>query len=258
MKTEMVVVRCMFLLFVQLVACERSGIDTRNPEKSGLLDSDSMRNHPQARYIATDTIKDISQRSPALFTLINGVSPLVMWRVTPNASIVNNGTSAFVYFYNQGKHRVFAIDSMSFDTTYIDVEVAPLRVEEPKIYEQPFFSDDELFVTPVVDADTAEILQLDFITKRNYDCQNNQMIMNTMQKASNYKVSFEKIASGTICEPGEKKGQNSTRFLTKGNKGTVQINFKGKVYNGSYERKGINYTFDWPYDSGVVFTAKSL
>ncbi|GGB78816.1 hypothetical protein GCM10011325_02950 [Dyadobacter sediminis] len=242
---------------MQLVACERTSIDTRNPEKSGINNYTGAIDD-QTRYITTDTIKGISQRSPALFTLVNGISPDVMWRVTPFANIHNHGSSADVYFQKEGKHRVFAIDSMSLDTTYIDVEVAPFRVEEPKIYEQSFFSDDELFVTPVADADTAEILQLTFVTKRDYDCTNNRLIMNTLQNGSNYEFGFEKVFTGTYCSPGEKKAQNSTTFLTKGSKGSIQITFKGKTYNGSFERKGISYTFDWPYESGVLFTTKSL
>lgn len=259
MKTEKLVALCMILLFVQLVACERTSIDTRDPEKSGLKSSsDTSKDQSQTQYIATDTILNISQRTPALFTLVNGISPYVMWRVTPSASIINKGTSAVVYFYKEGKHRVFAIDSMRLDTTFIDVEVAPYRVVEPKIYEQSFFSDDELLITPVADADSAEILQLKVITKKSYDCENNLLIMNTLQKGSNYEVRLEKVASGTVCSPGEKKAQNSTIFLTEGSKGTIQITFNGKVYNGSFERKGDKYTFDWPYEAGVVFTTKSL
>ncbi|KAA6438446.1 hypothetical protein FEM33_17320 [Dyadobacter flavalbus] len=259
MKTEKLVVLCMILLFVQLVACEKTSIETRNPEKSGLRSSnDSIDDQSQTRYITTDTIRDISQQSPALFTLINGISPYVMWRVIPSASVNNNGTSAIIYFQKEGKHRVFAIDSMSFDTTYIDVEVAPFRVVEPKIHEQSFYNDDEVYITPFADADTAEVLQLKFVTKRSYDCTNNRLIMNTLQKGSNYEVGFEKVASGTYCSPGEKKAQNSTTYLTKGNKGNIQITFNGKIYNGSFERKGFKYTFNWPYESGAVFTTKSL
>jgi hypothetical protein len=259
MKTEKLFLFGMMLMLVQLVACERTSIESPDTDRSALrTSSDSVPELQTGRYISTANTIGIKQNELILFTLIHGSSPFVMWRAIPAAIVNNNGDSAHLYFPSAGKYRVFAIDSLNYDTTYIDVEVEVKGETEPKIYEQPFYDDDELYITPSSSTDSADVLELRVITKRNYDCLNNNLSLFRQESANRYEISFTKMYTGTFCRPGEKKGQISLWYTVEESHKDIEITFKDKIYKGSMERNGNHYTFNWPYEAGVVFTKKSL
>ena len=262
MKREKLVLLCIVLLLVQLVACERGQIEDVLPEKSALrTGSDSSQDGSAARYISTVATTDVRKMEPIHFSLINGAGEIVMWRANPAASIVNMGTKAVIYFQKPGLHRVYAIDSLSLDTTFIDVDVSAEIVTEPKHYQQEFYDDDELYITPSTSPDSANILQLSIITKRSYECLNNFLLIRQEEQGNTYSFTFDKVEAGSSCEVGEKKSERITWIASdpsQNSEGNIEIHFNNKQYKGSFKRKGASYEFDWKHENGVIFTKKKI
>ncbi|WP_157488297.1 hypothetical protein [Dyadobacter crusticola] len=246
------------LLFVQLVACERSLI----PDDSELrASSDTLENQSSPRHIATKTTTDIKLRDNHVFELINGTSTKVMWKVAPAATILHIGTKAVIQFRKPGLHRVYAIDSVSADTTFLDVTVATEMASDPKYYEQDFYDNDEVLITPHTFPDSANILELRAITTRSYECLNNLLIIYQEKQGNTYRITFDKVASGNVCMEGAKKAENSSwisNSSTGSREGNIEITFKNKLYKGSFRRNGASYEFDWDHQEGVIFTTKKI
>ncbi len=258
MKREKLVLLSIVMMLVQLVACERSKMDNELPTPSSLRSGEDS-SSSITRIITEKTI-GIKQKEPTKFTVINPVSQFVKWRVQPTETVINAGTYAMIYFQNPGKYRVFAIDSISLDTTFIDVEVTGEVYVAPN-YEQSFQENEQLYITPFSSPDSANFLAFKTVTKGNYNCLNNQLIASRNKTGDTYQLDFKGVSVGTYCQTGTATSKATTWIdhdVPENVTNQLEIIFNGKTYKGTIKKTGIKFEFIWPYDSGIVFTTKSL
>jgi hypothetical protein len=258
MKREKLALLCIALMLIQLVACERSKMDNGLPTPSGLRTSDDSSS--SATFITTEKTVGIKLREPTVFTVINPVSQFVKWRVRPAETTINEGTKATVYFQKAGKYRVFAIDSLSNDTTFIDVEVIDEEYVAPN-YEQGFLENEQLYITPFSSPDSANFLAFKTVTKGNYNCLNNQLAVSRDKTGDIYKVAVHGVSVGSYCQTGATTAKATTWIdhdVPENVTNQLEITFNGKTYKGIIKKTGIKFEFIWPYDSGIIFTTKSL
>jgi hypothetical protein len=258
MKREKLTLLCIVLMLVQLVACERSKMDNELPTPSGLRTSEDSSSG--ATIIITEKTTGIKQKEPVTFTVINPVSQFVKWRVQPTETVINGGTYAMIYFQKQGKYRVFAIDSLSNDSTFIDVEVTGEEYVAPS-YEQGFHENEQLYITPVSSPDSANFLEFRTVTKGNYNCLNNQLAVSRNKNGDVYQLDFKGVSVGSYCQTGEVTSKATIWIdhdVPENVTNRLEITFNGKTYQGTIKKTGVKFEFIWPYDSGIIFTTKSL
>jgi hypothetical protein len=259
MRTEKLIVLCMVLFFVQLVACERGEIVKENPvPASARTGADTSAD--AARRIVTEKTSGIKQKEPVNFTLVAPQSPYVMWRVVPEQIVVNQGTQSVVYFQKAGNYKVFAIDSLSYDTTFIEVQVSD-DIYTPPSGEQALRDDETLQITPSFYRDSANVLVLSVVTKESYNCRNNQLVTSTQRTGSLFQIQLYGVATNTACQPGENKPESKLYLINPAADnyaGEIEILFNNKTYKGSFKKTGNKYEFDWPHDTGAIFTTKSI
>lgn len=271
MRTEKWLILCFVLLLVQLVACERSkmeenaptpvsariGADSLGTDSTGIDSADVPDTGPP--YIVTEKTTGIEQKAPTLFTLINGKSQFVKWRVVPAQVTQNNGSQTTIYFQKAGNFRVYAIDSLSNDSAYIDVQVNDQVYVRPN-YDQAIQEGDEIYLTPKAYSDTARYLEFQLVTKNDYQCTNSTLaISQNFEKPISLNVLY--ASPGDRCARGKGKARSTiwAAFdLPEKYSGNIEIIFDKKTYKGSFKKTGKHYEFTWPYDTGIVFTTKSL
>ncbi|GGM99079.1 hypothetical protein GCM10010967_36330 [Dyadobacter beijingensis] len=279
MRKEKWLVWGIVLILIQMVACERSKMEENAPApvsaRTGVdsLGADSTHTDSTGtdstavpdsltRRIYTEKTTGIEQKFPAVFTLINGKSPFVKWRVLPQEVTHNKGIKTTIYFQKAGKYRVLAIDSLSNDTTFIDVQVSD-QVYQLPASEKPLAANDVLNVAPVAFGDTVEnMIGLKFATVQSYPCSQNYLSAVWSKIGNSYQIKIGKTLTGARCYSPEKSpgtGFQSIYNIPADFSGTVEIHFNDQVYTGTMTRKGKSgYTFEWPYQTGVVFTKKEL
>jgi hypothetical protein len=258
MKREKLALLCIVLMLVQLVACERSKMDNELPTPSALRTSEDSSS--RSTVIITEKTVGIKKREPILFTVINPVSQFVKWRVQPVETIINEGIKATVYFQKPGKYRVFAIDSMSYDTTYIDVEVSGEEYVAPN-YDQGFQENEQLYITPFSSPDSANFLAFKTVTKGTYNCLNNWLAVRRDKTGDKYQLDVQGVNVGTYCQTGEVTSKATSWIdhdVPENVTNQLEITFNGKTYKGTIKKTGLKFEFIWPYDSGIIFTTKSL
>ncbi|TLU98955.1 hypothetical protein [Dyadobacter luticola] len=258
MKTEKLLMLCMVLFFMQLVACERSKMDQVAPVNSDIRTGASE--DSASSRIATDKVTGIKQKEPINFTLTDAKSTSVVWRVSPAQTVINMGAKSQIYFQNAGNFRVMAVDSMSFDTAYIDVNVTN-EIYSPPSGNQVFKENEILRITPAFRSDTNNILMFTAITTNSYNCVNNQLLTYSERTGDLFKLDYQGIITSLMCDSGEKKPESMRYFVNptgQAFEGKIEILFNNKTYKGSFKKSGAKYEFDWPYESGVVFTTKSI
>lgn len=271
MRTEKWLVLCIALLLIQLVACERGKMEENAPApvsaRTGAdtlgTDSTDIDSVPGAiPHIVTEKVSDIEQKAPTIFTLGNAKSQFVKWRVFPAQATLNSGTKTIIYFQAAGNYRVFAIDSLSNDSTFIDVQVNNQIHQNPPS-EKPILAHDVLSVTPIAYGDTVEnIVGFKFVTTQSYPCTQNDLSEEVIAGQNSYQIKFSNKLTGIECFTGTQShgtGFTSIYQIPVNFNGAFEIQFNDKVYKGTMKRKGKSgYEFQWPYDNGVVFTKKQL
>lgn len=270
MRTEKWLALCVVLLLIQLVACERGKMEENAPapvsartgaDSLGIdsLKNDSIPTDSTNRYITVDKVTGIKLKEPMLFTLVNGKSKFVKWAVIPQQTTINNGAQTTILFQKSGKFRVFAIDSLSYDSTFIDVQVDNELYVKPN-YDQTIQPGDQVFITPKVISDSLHYLEFNMVSEKEYDCSNSQftITVNSFQNPTWFKING--VSPGDQCAPGKTKAHYKLPFYTlpENYQGDFEIIYGTKTYKGSMLKKGLHYEFNWPYDTGVVFTKKSL
>ncbi|QRQ99828.1 hypothetical protein [Dyadobacter sandarakinus] len=249
----------MALLFVQLVACERNTLESESPVPSNARTAEEESGSAPSR-IETAKTAGIKRKEPTQFTLVNAKSPFVKWRVIPKQVVENQGTKSMVYFQEAGKYRVLAIDSIGTDTAFIDVEISHEIYQRPD-YAQKIQQDDELLVTPRALADSARYLDLQLTTRKAYNCTENNLWLKSTKTGSQYECAVEGVDVSLECTPGQVPSKGIFvvgTHISDGTTGNLVISFNGKTYKGTFTRTGRGYTFNWPYESGVIFTTKSI
>jgi len=270
MRTEKWLVLCIVVLLIQLVACERGKMEENAPapvsartgaDSIGIdtLKNDSIPSDTSNGYITVDKAKGIKLKEPMLFTLVDGKSKFVKWMVIPQQTTLNNGTQTTILFQKAGKFRVFAIDSLSYDSTFIDVQVDDEIYLKPN-YDQGIQSGDQLIITPKVYSDSAQYLELNMVSEKEYNCSNSQFAVTINSFEHPTWIIVNGVSPGYKCTPGKAKANYRLPFysLPENYLSDFQISYGTKTYKGSILKKGKHYEFTWPYDKGVIFTTKSL
>ncbi|SKC14916.1 hypothetical protein [Dyadobacter psychrophilus] len=127
---------------------------------------------------------------------------------------------------------------------------------------QAFKAGEEFLITPAILQDSLAYLRLKVVTKKHYNCRNNQISYNAMNNFGKIDVRFNEVLGGFPCEAGTAPSE-ATIFLDRNNispDSTYQlyVSAGGKNFQGTLKKSGAGYEISWPYDSGVIFTKKSL
>lgn len=194
------------------------------------------------------------------FKLDQKVDRKILWKASPQNSIQlqPNGNEVSVNFGGPGRFRLTAIDSLTRDTTSTEITVKPGK--DPNLNRATISPDDELYVTPITFADSSNYLIGNLSTKLSYKCLNNLLTYSSRKNGTQFEIDILHVEASN-CVAGEKPA--TTRFwfdtkLAENTSGKIKIIFAGKTYEGSFTKTGSAYTFDWPYQTGVVFTKKQL
>ncbi|MGN7889115.1 hypothetical protein [Dyadobacter sp. 22481] len=263
MRTEKWLVLCIALLLIQLVACERGKMEENAPVPvSARTGTDSTDTAGTVKpYIVLDNPDTIRARQPATFKFVGGKKQKVVWRTVPFEFVLNNhGTSAVVTFQNPGNYRVLAVDSLGTDTAYLDVVVKGSINTIPN-YDQAIQEGDQLYLTPTSNPDTANFLGIRIATAKQYECSNSYLQIHWPEPGNGLTVDVKGVVAGNRCDSGK---TTAKAFLTAGYINVenytknFEIRFQNKTYRGSFKKTGKHFEFTWPYDSGVVFTTKTL
>jgi len=263
MRTEKWLVLCIALLLIQLVACERGKMEENTPTPvSARTGTDSTDTAGTARpYIVLENPDTIQARQPATFRFIGGTKPDVVWRTVPFEFVLNNhGTKAVVTFQKAGNYRVLAVDSLGTDTAYLDVVVKESITTTPN-HDQAIQEGDQLYLTPTTNPDTANFLGIEMATAKEYKCSDNYLQLLWPKPGDGLNVEVKGVVAANYCQPGK---TTAKAFITAGYINeenytrSIEIRFLDKVYKGSFRKTGKHFEFTWPYDSGVVFTTKTL
>jgi hypothetical protein len=144
------------------------------------------------------------------------------------------------------------------DTTYHPI---PNPVDTILTGEQKFREDEELQITPIAYSDSANVLVLNMVTKNNYLCKNNDLVTSMDHSGNLFKIQVYGVSTNTMCQVGENRPRRILTLINPAGDqyhGQIEISFNNKIYKGSFKKSGNKYEFDWPYDSNVIFTTKSI
>lgn len=263
MRTEKWLVLCIALLLIQLVACERGKMEENEPApvvaRTGTDSTDTS--GTAEPYIIKETPDTVQAKAPAVFRFVGGTKKDVVWRTIPAEFLLNNhGTKAVITFQKPGKYRILAVDSLGTDTAYYDVTVRADNHTIPN-YDQAIQEGDQIFLTPVTNQDSANFLEFRMVTQKEYKCTNSYLQLAWPSQGNPLHVEVKGVAAGNLCSPGTTtaKAVVAAGYLLKENhSGNIEIRFNNQTYKGSFKKTGKQFSFTWPYDSGVIFTKKSL
>lgn len=257
MKQGKLVIGIILLALMQLVACERNDVDSSNSE-------DTIETSP-AEGIKVAGTTTVQEGEPVLFALENRLSPLnFQWKISPKQDIriEKTKTVANIYFPQSGKYTVTAIDSISQDSVSLIVDVVIYEPGYDNIeIRQHFDADDILSLTPITFADSTFHLELLAETKNTYKCNKNYMLFSRDKVQDTFVYDFLRVISPAGCATEKAKSKQyiyTNEPIKEGKTYNLDITFNGKNYTGSFTRNGGKYQFTWPYDSGVIFTTKTL
>ncbi|MNS21425.1 hypothetical protein D3C72_531860 [compost metagenome] len=120
---------------------------------------------------------------------------------------------------------------------------------------------DQIRITPSLGNDTTTFITLTAETVNSYDCLNNILVNTSSFDATSLSIHYTgvDIPSSSYCTAGQKKA-TATNVLYAPVNGTYGFTVKlnGTTYTGSIVKNGSNYTFNWPYTSGVIVAPLSL
>lgn len=119
---------------------------------------------------------------------------------------------------------------------------------------------DQLYFTPAV-LDTANFLGFKIATAKEYECSNSYLQIDWPQPGEGLSAEIKGVVAGNQCDAGKAtaKGFIATSYGNEENyKKNIEIRFQNKTYKGSFKKTGKHFEFTWPYESGVVFTTKTL
>ncbi|MCF0038669.1 hypothetical protein [Dyadobacter fanqingshengii] len=127
---------------------------------------------------------------------------------------------------------------------------------------QAFKAGDEFLITPAILQDSLAYLRLKVVTKKPYNCRNNQISYSAMNNFGTIDVRLNEVLGGFPCEAGTAPSE-ATIYLDRNNispDSTYQLHVSagGKNFQGTLRKLGAGYEISWPYDNEVIFTKKSL
>ena len=251
MKQGKLVIGIILLALLQLVACERNNVD---------IAADKLKSF-KLNGIQASKETNIKRKEPILFTL-NSELPAssYRWKVSPNEYVfINKGSeNTTIIFDKAGSYTVVAQDSITLDSVFMQVSVGN------EIYQDTLeiiSADDIISLTPITYPDSVFHLDFNALSKNNYSCVNNSLTYSLRKTGDTYQINFRGVKIPADCSGENSKAKSKIVFnwlieenVTYG----LEITLNGKTYQGSFERKGEKYQFNWPHPAGVILTTKSL
>jgi hypothetical protein len=203
---------------------------------------------------------DIKLGEPVVFKLAAAdPSGMVNWNVTPNTDvqIQPSGNTASFFFGIPGIYEVNATSGSIKGTTEV-------TVQDSIYYPNPFggtnepLTGDQIFIT-VSETDSMGFSGLIFrhVTEKKYNCLNHTLIFDNLFAGQNLKIDFKSvfIPFQEFCTAGEDYASSGTTWfpIEDGNH-VFEAVLDGISYTGSFVKNGSTYTFNWPYNSGVILS----
>lgn len=238
--------------------------------------------------VAAEKTEGIKKGEPVLFT-VEGQN--AEWAVSPNnAKITANGNTATILFAKAGSYLVTA--NTGYSTARITVNVSdsswcndirqmcdstgtdtcrygncPPRDTIPhdsiprrdSIYS---LQNDQIFITPVkIDSGSISGLLIKSATQLSYPCSNNYLLTNLITDSAgiDYTFKYAGVHVPYACS-GPSGSAKSTRTLFPVHDGThvFKVVLNGVTYTGSFTKTGGQYSFNWPYTSGVIISPQTI
>jgi hypothetical protein len=241
MKTNMMIAAIAVLLL---------GLASCNKDESATTQSD----------LNASKTEQIKLGEPVNFTLAQAPSSApVQWTILPDEDVQVNatGNKASILFNSPGDYIVNA--------SYGDVEGSIDVVVQDSIYNpsggEPVYESldgDQVFITVTrVDSMGISGLEFSYITEKKYDCLNHTLLFGNDFTSEGLRVVFSSvyIPSEEFCEAGEDYATGGTSWYPiEDGSHVFEVFLAGTTYTGSIVKSGSNYTFTWPYTSGVTLT----
>jgi hypothetical protein len=127
---------------------------------------------------------------------------------------------------------------------------------------QPFKAGDDILITPSILPDSVAYLRFDMVTKKHYNCLDSYIVYHAMNNFGKISVTLNEVFAGGPCEQGTAPSKATIYFnrnkVSPDSTYQLYITASGKDYNGTLKKNGAGYIISWPYESGVIFTKKSI
>ena len=127
---------------------------------------------------------------------------------------------------------------------------------------QPLKAGDDILITPSILADSVAYLRFDLVTKRHYNCLENYIAFGALNNAGKISVMLNEVLAAGSCERGTAPSKATIYFdrnkISADTTYHLYINASGKDYIGTLKKDGDGYVISWPYESGVIFTKKTI
>lgn len=232
----------------------------------------------------TDGIK---KGEPIQFSVNNLSGETARWSVSPatNVQLNSKGNNATVYFGKAGSYTVTALmggitsrvmvtvsdSSYCDDSTHHRCDSIPrdsiprdsIPVDTTHIGRDSLFSilGDQLHLTPSrIDSGSTSGLAIAAITERKYPCLNNYLASYVViSNDSGYSIHYTGALVPWSCINGQTQAR-ATRVIFPIQNGTHQFSVVvgGVPYTGSFTKTGNQYSFSWPYNSGVIISPQTI
>ncbi|HEY1201782.1 MAG TPA: hypothetical protein VGE79_12405 [Niastella sp.] len=250
-----------------------------------------QKEHSSDPAVAAEKTQGIKKFEPIVFS-VDGAN--AQWAVSPgNAKITTNGNTATILFAKAGSYQVTANTGYSVsritvnvsdtswctdstrhcDTTITDTcryGNCPPRDTIPhdtiprrdSIYS---LHNDQIIITPVK-IDTAGVsgLLIRSITQLSYPCSNNQLLTNVIVGGNDttgvyYTLKYTGVQVPNQCStPSGPAKSTKTLFPVHDGTHVFKVILNGTTYTGSFTKTGSQYSFNWPYTSGVIISPQTI
>ena len=120
---------------------------------------------------------------------------------------------------------------------------------------------DQIRISPAgIDSSNVSGLVFASITEKSYPCASSNLVTYiTSSTDSGYTVYYTGVYIPGTCTTGQAKARSTNTIFPVQN-GSHQLNvvLNGTVYTGSFTKTGNQYTFNWPYTSGVTISPLTI
>jgi hypothetical protein len=169
----------------------------------------------------------------------------------------NNSDPALANLENGNARLLTANDSTITDTTRTDSSGHGGGIKRDTILP---LTADQIHITPSkIDSGGVSGLALSAITANNYPCSNNYLLTGLATFGGNYTLFFPGVNIPANCSGGLAQAQGArTLFSVNDGSHVFKVVLNGITYTGSFVKTGSQYTFTWPYTSGVTISPLTI
>ena len=210
---------------------------------------------------------NIKKGEPVVFKLSsNQDSASITWAVTPvtNRQITLAGSKAAVVLKAKGQYNISAFFNGLVSNTIVSVRdyiYTGANSNETAPVVSNSLAADQITLRPAVTSDTSSYLFISAITKNSYNCLNNTLAYNLTTETNAFTINYTGVnfPGGTDCTAGKKTSTVFTLLYAPAD-GTYTFNviLNSNTYNCKFVKSGKNYTYTWPYSSGVLLSPLSI